>query len=160
MSDVSQSCMRTHALGAAIAVALSSMVAGSAFAANRVELNDLNLQKINSHQSLANAQSSDRHAQMLGLDRESRLVELNRTTAANGAQNYRYQQSFRGIPIFGEHVIVSEQDGAVRLLYGHMITGLAGELPATSPKLAKSQALAIAKRAALVSRLLPSAAQE
>ncbi|MGP1667308.1 MAG: peptidase M4 family protein, partial [Rhodanobacter sp.] len=100
--------MRTHALGAAIAVALSSMVAGSAFAANRVELNDLNIQQVNSHRSLANAKTNDRHAQMLGLDRESRLVEVTRNKAANGALNYRYQQTFRGIPVFGEHVIVSE----------------------------------------------------
>ncbi len=161
MSNVSQSRMQMHALGAAVAVALSSMVAGSAFAANRVDLHGLNLQQVNSLKTAGVAKvragvarTSDRHAQMLGLDRESRLLELNRTRTRSGAQNFRYQQSFRGIPIFGEHVIISEKDGAVRLLYGNMITGLASELPATSPRLAKTQALAIAKRASLGSRLV------
>ena len=155
MSDITHNRMRTHVLVAAIAAALSSVVAAPAFAANRVDLHGLNLNKVNSQKSLASGTTSQRHARMLGMDRESGLVQLRQATiAGNGARNYRYQQTFRGIPVFGENVIVSEKkDGSVRLLYGRMVTGLASELAATKPKVAKSTALAIAKRAALGSRV-------
>ncbi len=154
MSNLTQARMRAHALGAAIAAALSSLVVVPAFAANRVDLHALNLDTVNSQQSLATGTTSQRHAQMLGMDRESGLVALREpTTAANGARNHRYQQTFRGIPVFGENVIVSEnRDGSVRLLYGRMVTGLAGEVPAIKPRLTQGTALAIAKRAALGSR--------
>jgi pseudolysin/vibriolysin len=155
MSDVSQNRMCTHALVAAIAVALSSLAAAPAYAANRVDLHGLNINKVNSQKALVAGTTSQRHARMLGMDRESGLVEVRHATiAGNGARNYRYQQTFRGIPVFGEHVIVSEkQDGSVRLLYGRMVTGLASELPATKPRVARDTALAIAKRAALGSRV-------
>jgi Zn-dependent metalloprotease len=147
--------MCTHALVAAIAVALSSLAAAPAYAANRVDLHGLNINKVNSQKALVAGTTSQRHARMLGMDRESGLVEVRHATiAGNGARNYRYQQTFRGIPVFGEHVIVSEkQDGSVRLLYGRMVTGLASELPATKPRVARDTALAIAKRAALGSRV-------
>jgi pseudolysin/vibriolysin len=155
MSDVSQNRMCTHALVAAIAVALSSLDTAPAYAANRVDLHGLNINKVNSQKALVAGTTSQRHARMLGMDRESGLVEVRHATiAGNGARNYRYQQTFRGIPVFGEHVIVSEkQDGSVRLLYGRMVTGLASELPATKPWVARDTALAIAKRAALGSRV-------
>jgi pseudolysin/vibriolysin len=155
MSDVSQNRMCTHALVAAIAVALSSLATAPAYAANRVDLHGLNINKVNSQKALVAGTTSQRHARMLGMDRESGLVEVRHATiAGNGARNYRYQQTFRGIPVFGEHVIVSEkQDGSVRLLYGRMVTGLASELPATKPRVARDTALAIAKRAALGSRV-------
>jgi pseudolysin/vibriolysin len=147
--------MCTHALVAAIAVALSSLATAPAYAANRVDLHGLNINKVNSQKALVAGTTSQRHARMLGMDRESGLVEVRHATiAGNGARNYRYQQTFRGIPVFGEHVIVSEkQDGSVRLLYGRMVTGLASELPATKPRVARDTALAIAKRAALGSRV-------
>ena len=95
MSDVSQRRMRMHALSAATAVAVSSLVAGSAFAADRVELHGLDMQQVNGSQPIGVDRASDRHASMLGLGSESRLVELNQTRS-NGALNYRYQQTFRG----------------------------------------------------------------
>ncbi|MGO4779383.1 PepSY domain-containing protein, partial [Lysobacter sp. 2RAB21] len=69
-------------------------------------------------------------------------------------RNYRYQQSFRGVPVFGEHVVVSEDaQGNVRTLFGRSVAGLAAELPATAPKLSSAQALDLAKSAALGKRL-------
>ena len=60
-----------------------------------------------------------------------------RSADSDGTVHYRYQQTFRGVPIFGEHVIVSEDKaGNVRNLFGRAVNGLAGELPATAPKLA------------------------
>ncbi len=159
MSDVSQRRMRLHAFGAATAVALS-MVAGSVFAADRVDLHGLNIQQVNAQYKGAvtgiggAAKTSDRHAEMLGLESGSSLRELRNNRNADGTVHYRYEQTFRGIPVFGEHVLVSENNGAVRTLFGRTVTGLAGELSATSPRLTMDQALAIGKRAGLGANLV------
>ena len=94
-----------------------------------------------------------RHAQALGLDGESRLLLLDRKTD-RGVRNHRYQQTFRGLPIFGEHVIVNEDDnGDVSSLFGQKVTGLASEVPAGHPRLGRVQALAIGKSAGLGNRI-------
>jgi pseudolysin/vibriolysin len=132
----------------------------SAQAATRVDLHTLNVAQVNhqyaaasSHLGIA-AQASQKHAEMLGLDANSSLHALATSTDADGTRHYRYQQMFRGVPVFGEHVIVSEDKaGNVRNLFGRAVNGLAGELPATSAKLAKAQALSIAKAATLGNRI-------
>ena len=145
-------------------VALSPLAfafaAMSAQAATRVDLHTLNVAQVNhqyaaasNHLGLA-AQASQKHAEMLGLDANSSLHALATSTDSDGTRHYRYQQMFRGVPVFGEHVIVSEdKSGNVRSLFGRAVNGLAGELPATSAKLAKAQALSIAKAATLGNRI-------
>jgi len=133
-----------------------ALVAMSAQAATRTDLHKLDVAQVN-HQYLAASamvgiapQARQKHAELLGLDVNSSLVSLATSHDSNGTTHYRYQQTFRGIPIFGEHVIVSEdKNGMVRNLFGRKVDGLASELSATSPKLAKAQALSIAKSAAL-----------
>nr|WP_255595725.1 M4 family metallopeptidase [Lysobacter sp. BMK333-48F3] len=81
------------------------------------------------------------------------MVQLKSSQDGNGARNYRYQQTFRGVPVFGEHVVVSEDaQGNVRTLFGRSVEGLAAELPATAPKLSSAQALSVAKSAVLGKR--------
>ena len=68
---------------------------------------------------------------MLGLDAESRLSVLTHNQDADGTQHYRYQQTFRGVPVWGEQVIVSEDKaGNVKNLFGRSVSGLGAELPA------------------------------
>ena len=140
-----------------LALAFAAM---SAQAATRVDLHALNVAQVNhqyaaasSHLGIA-AQASQKHAEMLGLDANSSLHALATSTDSDGTRHYRYQQMFRGVPVFGEHVIVSEDKaGHVRSLFGRAVSGLAGELPATPAKLAKAQALSIAKAATLGNRI-------
>ena len=47
-----------------------------------------------------------RHERLLNMDSESRLL-LSRRHSDFGKRNTRYEQTFRGLPIFGENVIVS-----------------------------------------------------
>jgi len=143
---------RLHALAFATGLALT---AGAASAADRIDLHRQDIQQFNAQYQSAVAKSGvaamahERHEQLLQLDPESRLVLLNRNTD-HGVRNTRYQQTFRGIPVFGEQVIVSEDgNGNVRTLFGRKVEGLASELPATKAKLDKAQALAIGKRAGL-----------
>jgi Zn-dependent metalloprotease len=133
-----------------------AFLAMSAQAATRTDLHKLDVAQVNHQYLLASATvgaapvARQKHAELLSLDADSTLQSLATSHDSNGSVHYRYQQAFRGVPIFGEHVIVSEnKNGAVVNLFGRKVDGLAGELSASSPKLAKAQALSIAKSATL-----------
>ena len=109
-----------NVLAAATALAL---FATGASAAGRTDLNLEDMSRVaKSNAAIAASGAVDmahaRHAQALGLDSESRLFLLDRKTD-RGVRNHRYQQTFRGLPIFGEHVIVNEdENGNLRSLFG------------------------------------------
>jgi len=110
--NVIHSNRRTLALLTLSPLALA--MAMSASAANRTDLHNQNISLLNSQYKAAAAQAGalakpeDRHAAMLGLDAESRLQVLTHNQDADGTQHYRYQQLFRGVPVWGESVVVSE----------------------------------------------------
>src|SRR3546814_20624070 len=113
----------------------------SAHAANRVNLHQQDVSGINSRYANASVaigvskQASVRHAEMLGLGPDSTLSVLRTGTTRDGVRNTRYQQQFRGVPVYGEPVVVSEDaNGQVRALFGRKIEGLAAELPAVAPR--------------------------
>lgn len=135
-----------------------AMIAGSAHAAERIDLSLRNVDQLNRQYMAMAAKSGvlpmvhSRHEQVLRLDSESRLVLLKRHSDA-GVRNSRYQQTFRGMPVFGEQIVVSEDaEGRVRALYGRQVDGLRNDLATGAPKIASTQALAIAKRAVLGAR--------
>src|SRR5688500_1213626 len=148
--------LNRQALVAATSLAL---FAGGAFAADRVDLHKQDIGKLKQQYTSVAARNGGaamahtRHAQLLQLDAESRLV-LKKRHSDFGVRNSRYQQTFRGVPVFGESVIVSEDSrGNVRALFGRKTTGLASDIRSVRPGLSKAQALAIGKRAALGSLL-------
>src|SRR3546814_698581 len=152
-SKVIQSKKRSLQLVALTPLALACM-AMSAHAANRVNLHQQDVSGINSRYANASVaigvskQASVRHAEMLGLGPDSTLSVLRTGTTRDGVRNTRYQQQFRGVPVYGEHVVVSEDaNGQVRALFGRKIEGLAAELPAVAHRVSSTQALARAKRA-------------
>ncbi|QDI04934.1 peptidase M4 family protein [Xanthomonas cerealis pv. cerealis] len=141
---------------------LLALAATSASAAERVDLHGKDLGALNTqYQAAATslggvpAAAAVRHAELVGLDAESALHLLSSSTDDDGTVHSRYQQTFRGVPIWGEHVVVSEHgDGRVRNLFGRSVAGMASELPATAPAAAAAllpadRALDVAKRAAL-----------
>jgi len=137
-----------------------ALVCTPALAASRTDLHTQDAKQLEAQYKAATARAgiiaapADRHAELLSLEPESNLRLLRTTTTSGGAKNHRYQQTFRGIPVFGEQVIVSEDgNGNVRSLFGRKVDGLAHELPAARAKLDKGQALTIGKRAALGSRV-------
>nr|WP_225876161.1 M4 family metallopeptidase [Lysobacter terrestris] len=130
-----------------------------AMAASRIDLHQQDAKRLEAQYQAATARSggaasaADRHAEMLGLDADSGLKLLD-TDTSNGTVR-RYQQTFRGIPVFGESVVVAEdRNGNVRTMFGRRVDGLARELPAAAAKLDKGQALAIGKQAGLGSSLV------
>ncbi|MEO7063540.1 MAG: M4 family metallopeptidase [Dokdonella sp.] len=91
---------------------------------------------------------AERHAEWLGLDAESALTPISAIDEADGTHNYRYQQMFRGIPVWGEQVVVSEdKNGDVIQLFGRQIGGLAADLGSMRTTLEAQTALDIAKAA-------------
>ena len=132
----------------------------SAQAASLVDLHSQNVARINSQYKLASAgigaptQATSRHAEMLGLDSESSLSVLTTNKDKDGTNHYRYQQSFRGLPIWNHQVIVSEDaHGNIKHLFGDMVNGLAREIPAGGHAVVtKAGALAAAKSATLGNR--------
>ena len=135
-----------------------ALAMASAHAAQRVDLHksNSNIQQLNAQYAAATANLgaaaslTSRHEELVGLDANSRLSVLGSQTDKDGTRHVRYQQTFRGVPVFGHTIMVSQgKDGAVRNLFGTRMDGLASELASTTAKLTPAQALAAAKGAAL-----------
>ena len=149
-----QNVLRLHQLAAATALLLAGT---TAHAAARTDLHQADLAQVNHQyrlatQGMASVKPEQRHAELVGLDSESRLTVLTHRTDKDGTNHYRYQQTFRGIPIFGEQIIVSEGRGIVRNLFGRKVDGLAAQLPRNAALMAKTRAFDLGKQAALGDR--------
>ena len=132
-----------------LALALASATAG---AATRSDLHAADTGRINANLSVIERAvgsaptQAQRHAEMLTLETGSALELLSSTAEANGNTHYRYQQTFRGVPVWGEHVVITAgADGRVRSLFGRSVSGLAVELGSTTARLQSRSALEIAK---------------
>ena len=134
-----------------------ALAMASAQAATRADLHDQNVSLLNSQYKLAAAQggmpaqASARHAELLGLEPESALKLIDSNTDKDGTVHLRYQQTFRGVPVWGEHVVVSEDKaGNLKNLFGRAVGGLAAELPVNAAAgIDRGRALALAKGHAL-----------
>jgi vibriolysin len=138
------------ALGAALALGTAS-----AAAAVRTDLHQQNLGRINQAQAAAEVQggvrlnAQQRHARAIALDADSRLLLLD-SVEDRGVRHHRYQQTFRGLPVFGEQVVIAERaDGAIRSVFGQKLDGLAAEIPTRAPRLNIARAMRIGKSAGL-----------
>jgi pseudolysin/vibriolysin len=142
----------TTLLGAAILFALA---ASGAEAANRVDLHQRNVNQLRQQYQSVTAQkgvaamANRRHAQFMNAGAQDTLL-MRASRQDRGVRNYRYDQAWRGIPIFGQGIAVSE-DGAgnVRGLFGNLVSGLDADITSTTPKFGKAAALVAAKRIAL-----------
>jgi pseudolysin/vibriolysin len=132
-----------------------ALAAGSAGAATRTDLHKVSVAKLGQQYKAATATlgvaavAKDRHAELLGIDSLSTLSQIGFVQDRDGTKHYRYQQSFRGVPVFGESIVVTEKDGAVKNMFGRKVEGLAAEVPAGAVKFSRDQALAIGKSAGL-----------
>ena len=136
-----------------------SMLATSAHAATRLDLHDQNAADLNAVYARAASAvgtqtlSNERHAEMLGLDAESALTTLAVVKDSDGTTHYRYQQTFRGVPVWGEHIVTSDdKNGNLRSLFGRSVGDLASDISTTTARITASSAFASAKRASLGAR--------
>lgn len=142
----------THVLGSAILLALATT---GAQAANRADLHQSNISQLRQqYQSLtagstAGSMAHRRHEQFMRLDASNTLL-MQASRADRGVRNYRYNQAWKGIPVYGQGIVVSE-DGAgnVRGMFGTKVSGLEQDIASTTPRLNRAAALVAGKRAAL-----------
>ena len=141
-----------NSLAAAIAL---SLVATGAQAAGKVDLQKQNLNQLKQQYSAVVAakgmptMTHSRHAQFIGANADTRLLMKTERKDNNG-RNYRYTQTFRGIPIFAQGLVVSEDSaGNVRAMFGNMISGLEQDIQSITPRLSSANALVAGKRAGL-----------
>lgn len=157
-----QSVIKTNlrfAIKLALLPVAMGMLAASAQAATRIDLHDQSVERLSSQYAAATANigapasSNQRHAEVLALDAESSLNTLAETRDANGTTHFRYQQTFRGVPIWGEHVVVTEsKGGTMRSLFGRAVGDLASDISSTTPAISANRALQVAKTLTLGSR--------
>jgi len=155
-----QSVSRTLGLCALSA----AILLGQAEAAQRSDLHLSNLDGINSKRAnierLGTLAIEERHAEMLGLDTSSTLKVLEVTTEKNGLTHYRYQQMHRGLPVFGEHIVVSESAAGVRSLFGSKVSGLDLEVAASGKSRLDERAAFLGARQAALGKRVASAVIE
>ena len=85
-------------------------------------------------------QNAQRHATGVGLDQEDALQLLHYFEDSTGSY-YRYRQTHRGIPIFGQQVIVAEtSNGQTRAVFGRMVRRVKSDIPDIRPRLTRLRA--------------------
>ena len=155
--------MRNHRLAALAAATTLALLSGTAAAAGRTDLHGLDVAKLNQQYKAAAAKlgvaanARDRHAELLGLDADSDLQQTALLTDADGTKHYRYTQLYRGIPVFGEGIAVTEgKDGNVRTLFGRKVEGLNAEVPAIAAKIPSKSSRCLGSSLASARRRPPS----
>jgi Zn-dependent metalloprotease len=143
---------RNSLLSTAILLSLSAV---GAQAATRSDLQQRDVTQLRQqYQSLTAAKGvagtvHARHEQFMGADANNTLL-MRSTLQDRGVRNYRYDQAWRGIPIYGQGVAVSEDAaGNVNSMFGNYVSGLERDILSTKPKFNQAEALVAGKRAAL-----------
>jgi len=81
-----------------------------------------------------------------GLGQAEGLQRISARTDLNGITHTRYRQTLRGVPVWGEQIIISRDDsGAVRGARGGLIKGLSADSVAARPAITDLQAVGNAK---------------
>ncbi|OZG75110.1 hemagglutinin [Hahella sp. CCB-MM4] len=89
---------------------------------------------------------------VLGLFGEDGLATLSKRTESNGRTYERLQQTYQGLKVFGEHIImVRDQSGAVVHMNGGLIQGVQADMdngfvPGVKPSVTDKKAMEIAKQ--------------
>ncbi|NRA60376.1 MAG: M4 family metallopeptidase [Psychrobium sp.] len=127
------------------AIALSVLTSTVATAAERTNLRN-NYQQLSSISSVTALTTS----QSLGLATNESLSVVKTYVETNGDVTTRYQQMFNGIPVIGDHAIISRHtDGSFKYAHGAIVNGIATDLSNTSPKVTLDGALKKAKMLSL-----------
>lgn len=87
-----------------------------------------------------------RHMRLLGIEPEGTLILKDAMTGPNGDRHYRYEQAYRGVPVANHNFVVHESGQGALSVSGNAITGIAAQVPTTSPRLSQAEAISIATR--------------
>jgi Zn-dependent metalloprotease len=109
-----------------IIVVCCFMATGS-WAAKKVEFYSANAKDYIRLLNENGSRESSSIGKALGLTRDEKFLLLRQRTDFNGVTHYRYQQSYKGIPLWGMQTIVSKGRG-------HQLVGLHGTMVQGAPK--------------------------
>lgn len=89
------------------------------------------------------------------------IVERSRVDSHTGQQHIRLQQTYNGVPIWGERVVVTlDQEGNLERLHGTSVQAISQDLGALRARMGRQKALERAKERDSVSQLDTSSALE
>jgi Zn-dependent metalloprotease len=121
------------------------------FAAELIDIHRLDIHNVNARTKALTRQNksqltvSQRHAGSLHMEQDLALTPL-RSQEDKQGRHYRYQLTYRNIPVYGKTIIVSENhQGNIRVLFGNLVIGLSQELGNQQAKMTPQQAIALAK---------------
>lgn len=108
-------------------IGLCSLGGVISLAAQGAERAELSLTKPAAGENVMPAQAQINS--MVGLETGSSLKELSKIVRRDGSVHYRFQQSFKGVPVYGDHVIITTtKAGAPVYLAGSVVKGMAADL--------------------------------
>lgn len=129
--------------GSLLALSIAALIALPSSAAERVTLTTPDAAA--SARSASLAASPSALARMIDLDPGTSLRPLSTRLRADGMRHQRLQQVHRGVPVFGEHIIMTTTaNGALDHLSGTAVRAISADMPSVVPKLDADQAAAIA----------------
>jgi len=129
-----------------LAVSIAALAALPSSAAQRVALRTADAAA--SARSAALATNPSALVAMLELEPGTSLRPLSTRLRADGMRHQRLQQMHQGVPVFGEHIIMTTTaDGTLRRLSGTAVRAISTDMPSVVPRLDAQQAAAIARGA-------------
>lgn len=122
-----------------------------ASAADKIELRDadLLLARINDARSLQPLTHEAALQNVLGMGRETTLQLVSCRSDRFGLTHSRYLTLYRGVPVWGHQVVMTEGDGKIVRMHGVAIVGLENDVPTVEPALDAATALEVMKKSYL-----------
>jgi Zn-dependent metalloprotease len=118
--------------------AVCCFMATSSWAARKVEINMANSKSFTGQLN----QNGAAMGPVFGLSPDEGFQLLRKRTDFNGETHYRYQQTFKGIPVWGMQTIISRGPGnKVKKLHGNLVQGIADDIAGIPASLDPSGAL-------------------
>jgi vibriolysin len=129
----------------AISLAIAMTGSTAAISAEKVYLRDGNAQLLSSSRSMSITSTSS-PAQLLSLTGSDSLLARKTYLDANGRTTVRYRQTYQGLPVFGDDIIMSfNKDSSFRMAHGFATYGINADLTDVTPTLTSDGAMQLAK---------------
>ena len=122
-----------------IAVSLAAILPATSIAAQKTYLSEQNQIK-DIMMAKSTAVSASPAATVLGLDTQDGISVVKQYNSQNGDKTFRYQQMHKGIPVIGDHAILTyNKDDQLIRAHGAVVNNIAADVPSVNAKVSKKQ---------------------
>ena len=131
-------------LGLGLALLSFSTMVG---AAERQEITLQNTLSKGKDVAMRTASTVSQFTGILNLESNSALEEISKKTRKDGSVHYRFRQTYDGVPVYGDHVIITtSKSGSPTFMSGSIVRGMQMDLGQGQRRLvSETNALTIAK---------------